>query len=93
LGRKIWRKKVAVFIYLKILLVLQRFYHNIGFQEKRLLFARKLAKIAENCCLNTGPGKFFSLKILPNKEIHITGLDPSLLALKQVAFTSVTGVC
>jgi hypothetical protein len=33
----------------------QNFDHNIGFREKRQIFRRKLAKIAENCDHNIDP--------------------------------------
>jgi hypothetical protein len=34
---------------------LKKIGHNIGFREKRKIFRRKLAKIAENCDHNIGP--------------------------------------
>jgi hypothetical protein len=34
---------------------LKKVYHNIGIQEKRQFFRRKLGKIAENCDHNISP--------------------------------------
>jgi hypothetical protein len=47
-------KNIGVFL-LKLEQILQKFYHNIGFWEKRLFFRRKLAKIAEKCDHNIDP--------------------------------------
>jgi hypothetical protein len=47
-------ENIGGFFLLKLQLVLEKMYHDIGF-EKNAIFGRKLAKIAENCDHNINP--------------------------------------
>jgi hypothetical protein len=52
--RKIWRKFRRFLLKLPLVFLL-KYDHSIGFWEKRQIFRRKLAKVAEICDRNIGP--------------------------------------
>jgi hypothetical protein len=53
---------------------MQKFYHNIGFWEKRQLFRRKMSKIAENRDHNIDPWRWTKFLYLSTVNAKLTQL-------------------